>query len=152
MGEISRHTLSKDFRNIDPSKTRIILIEGGERILSAFSTALSETASRHLEKLGVTVWTSIRVTDIEVNGVWMGEEFLKTNTVLWAAGIQASNLNQDLEGKKDRIGRIHVESDLSVSTRRNIFVIGDQAHVSLNTEDSVPPTCPRCHSTRNNCS
>ncbi len=141
LGEITRFTLSKDFRNVDPTRTRIILLEGGDRILSAFDPALSLAATRKLENLGVTVWTSTKVTELDDEGVWMGTEHLKAATVLWAAGIQASGLNQDLDGERDRMGRIKVQDDLSLSSSPTVFVVGDQAHVRLD-EDAVPPLAP----------
>lgn len=142
IGEIARFTLSKNFRNIDPSKTRIILIEGGKNVLSAFDPSLSESAQHRLEQLGVSVWTSMRVTNIDEKGVWIGEEHLKAETILWAAGIQASALNTQLPDESDRIGRIKVQPDLSLSSHSNIFVVGDQAHVANEKTESVPPLAP----------
>ena len=141
LGEIARFTLSKNFRNIDPSQTRIILIEGGKHILRAFDPSLSESAKHRLEELGVSVWTSMRVTNIDEKGVWLGEEHLRAETVLWAAGIVASELNTGLSGETDRIGRIKVQKDLSLSAHSNIYVVGDQAHFALG-EESVPPLAP----------
>ena len=142
LGEISRFTLSKNFRNIDPSRTRIILIEGGARVLKTFDSTLSESAARSLEELGVTVWTSTRVTRIDERGVWMGEEYLRTDNILWAAGIKASPLNQALDDERDQIGRVRVEPDLSLKSHSNIYVVGDQAHVSIGDGESVPPLAP----------
>ena len=141
IGEIARFTLSKNFRNIDPSTTRIILIEGGNNILRAFDPSLSAAAKHRLEQLGVSVWTSMRVTNIDEKGVWIGEEHLRAETILWAAGIQASTLNKKLPDETDRIGRIKVQPDLSLSSHPNIYVIGDQAHVA-DKDSSVPPLAP----------
>jgi len=142
LGEISRFTLSRDFRNVDPSRTRIVLIDGGERVLRSFDPSLSEAATRKLEELGVTVWTSMRVTSIDEEGVSMEGERLNAATVLWAAGIRASELNSDLNGELDSIGRIKVQPDLSLSSAPEIFVVGDQAHASLGEQESVPPLAP----------
>ena len=142
LGEISRFTLSQDFRNVDPSRTRIILIEGGDRILKSFDAELSEVATRKLEELGVTVWTSMRVTEIDDDGVFMGEERLNAATVLWAAGIHASPLNTDLDGELDRMGRIKVQSDLSLATHPEVFVVGDQAHALIAPDNPAPPLAP----------
>ena len=142
LGEISRYTLSKNFRQIDPSRTRIILIEGGDRVLKTFDASLSESAARKLEELGVTVWTSTRVTHIDDEGVWMGDEHLKADTVLWAAGIKASSLNQDLLSPLDGIGRVDVQSDLSLSRYPHIFVLGDQARCIQEDGQSAPPLAP----------
>jgi len=142
LGEISRFTLSQDFRNVEPSRTRIILIEGDDRILKSFDAELSEVATRKLEELGVTVWTSMRVTDIDDDGVVMGEERLNATTVLWAAGIHASPLNTDLDGELDRMGRIKVQSDLSLAAHPEVFVVGDQAHALIAPDNPAPPLAP----------
>lgn len=128
LGEISRFTLSKDFRSIDPNSTRIFLIERGPRILSSFSESLSRKAARSLESLGVQISTNSQVTNITTEGVEMGGEILKAKTVLWAAGIKASALNQGLGEDLDWAGRVKVEEDLSLKGHPNIFVIGDAAH------------------------
>ena len=142
LGEISRYTLCKDFRNVDPSRTRIILIESKPRLLASFAPELSEAATRKLEELGVTVWTSMRVTNIDENGVFMGDEQLSASTILWAAGIRASGLNQDLGAELDPIGRAHVEADLSLADYPNVFIAGDQAHVKREDGNPVPPLAP----------
>lgn len=142
LGEISRYTLSKNFRNIDPSRTRIILIESGDRLLKSFDPELSEVATRKLEELGVTVWTSTRVTELDSEGVWMGEEYLKAETILWAAGIRASELNDCFEDEKDPIGRVNVSQDLSLRSFPHIFVIGDQARCEQDDGVVAPPLAP----------
>lgn len=126
LGEISRHTLDKDFRHIDPRRTRVILIEAGARILATFPTASSAHALRDLEKLGVSIWTSTRVTDVNAEGVAMGSEFLRAATVIWAAGVQPSSLNKTMGAPLDRAGRVIVEKDLSLPGHPEIFVAGDQ--------------------------
>ncbi len=142
LGEISRFTLSRDFRNVDPSRTRILLIESGDRILKAFDPELSEAAARTLEGLGVTVWTSTRVSDIDEAGIWMGEERLEASTVVWAAGIRASSLNAGLGVELDRIGRAPVGPDLSVAGHPEVFVVGDQARFEMTDGELVPPLAP----------
>ena len=133
LAELSRFTFAKDFRNIDPKRTRIILIEAGPRILPNFSEKLSLRANRHLEKLGVQILTLKKVTKIDADGVNMGDERIEAATVLWAAGIQASSLNKQLKGELDSMGRIIVEPDLSLKHYPEIFVAGDQAHFSHQT-------------------
>lgn len=137
LGEISRYTLSKDFRNINPGRTRIILIEAGKRILPSFKPELSEYAARELEKLGVTIWTNTYVTEVGDGYVKAGEEIIRAKTILWAAGIEPSSLNFKLNFPKDKIGRIIVEPDLSVKNYKNVFVVGDQASFSY-TPDGKP--------------
>lgn len=126
LGEITRFTLAKDFHNIDPASTRIILIEAGDRILAGFDPDLSKRAVRDLEKLGVTVWTSMRVTKIDAEGVTLGSEMIKANTVIWAAGVKPSPINQTLGAPLDSVGRVMVTPELSLPGHPNIFAVGDQ--------------------------
>ncbi len=128
LGEISRYTLSRDFTNIDPRRTRVILIEAGKRLLKAFDPALSQRATEDLERLGVTVWTSTRVSEVTEEAVHFGNERVEAATVLWAAGVRASELSERLGVERDRMGRVIVEADCSVAGRPEVFVIGDQAH------------------------
>jgi len=130
LGEISRHTLEKDFRRIDPATTRIILIEGASRVLPAFDPELSKRAQRDLENIGVTVWLEKMVTDITPHGVQVGDEFVRAATVLWAAGVMPSSLNRELGVALDKQGRALVEKDLSLKSAPEVFVVGDQAHVA----------------------
>jgi NADH dehydrogenase len=127
LGEISRFTLSKDFKHIDPARTRVVLIEAGPRILASFSEKLSKQAARDLEKLGVQIWTSSRVTAVTAEGVQLGDELLSASTVLWAAGVQPSSLGKTLGVPLDKTGRVVVEADLSVKNLPFLFVVGDQA-------------------------
>lgn len=128
LGEISRFTLKQEFRRIDPTQTRVILIEAGSRILAGFEPEVSSHALRDLENLGVSVWTSTRVTKVSEEGVEMGGEMLKASTVIWAAGVKPSELNQQLSAELDRAGRVPVREDLSLAGHPEIFVAGDQAH------------------------
>jgi NADH dehydrogenase len=132
IGEISRYTLEKDFRNIDPRRTRVVLIEAGKRVLPSFHPDCSARALSDLEKLGVSVWTGTRVTRIDSEGVAMGEEFLRARTVIWAAGVQPNPLNKELGGELDKSGRIKVQDDLSLPGHPEVFVVGDQAWVEQN--------------------
>ena len=142
LAELSRFTFSKDFRNIDTKRTRILLIEAGPRILPNFSEKLSLRANRHLEKLGVQVLTFKKVTKIDADGVNIGDERIEAATVLWAAGIQASGLNRQLRGELDSMGRIVVEPDLSLKHYPEIFVAGDQAHFSHQTGEPLHGIAP----------
>lgn len=128
LGEISRFTLSRDFKHIDPARTRVVLIEAGSRILASFSEKLARGAARDLEKLGVQIWTSSRVTAVTAEGVQLGAESLRASTVLWAAGVHPSSLGKTLGVPLDATGRVIVEPDLSVKGHPFLFVIGDQAH------------------------
>jgi NADH dehydrogenase len=137
IAEISRFTLEKDFRHIDPSNTRIILIEAGKRVLASFSPKLSRAATRDLEKLGVQIWTNTRVTKISESEVQLGAETLKAATILWAAGVAPSSLGKNLGASLDPVGRVIVEADLSIKDHPEIFVLGDQA--SFATDRGVLP-------------
>jgi NADH dehydrogenase len=129
LGEMSRFTLSRDFRSIDPKLTRIILIEAGPRILPSFSTATSSRATRDLEALGVQVWTESFVTDVDDKGVQVGSERIEARTVLWAAGVRASPLGAALQVRTDPQGRVFVEPDLTIPGHPEVFVAGDLAHL-----------------------
>lgn len=136
IGEMSRFTLAKDFRNIDSKQARIILIEAGKRILPTFSEKLASRAMRDLEQLGVQTWTDSRVTNITAVGVDVSGEHISASTVLWAAGVKASELGKQSQFECDRQGRVYVERDLSVRGHSNIFVAGDQCCF---VEDDQPP-------------
>lgn len=142
LAELTRFTFAGDFRNIDPKRTRIILIEAGPRILPNFSEKLSLRANRHLENLGVQVLTFRKVTKIDADGVNMGDERIEAATVLWAAGIRASSLNRQLKGELDSMGRIVVEPDMSLKHFPEIFVAGDQAHFSHQTGEPLHGIAP----------
>jgi len=141
LGEISRYTLSRDFRHIDSRRTRIILIEAGERILPSFSPELSGKASRGLEKLGVTIWTKTKVTGIDQEGVTLKNERILAKTVLWAAGIGPADLNEKLSVELGSQNRIRVNSDLTIPGQSNVFVIGDQAYFVENG-NALPGLAP----------
>jgi NADH dehydrogenase len=125
LAEIAGRTLAGDFRRFDPRTTRVILVEAGPRILSTFPEELSGKAQEQLESLGVEVRTGTAVTDIGDDFVEIGAEAIATRTVVWAAGVRASELTADLGVPLDRVGRVWVEEDLSVPDRPEVFVIGD---------------------------
>jgi NADH dehydrogenase len=128
IGEMSRYTLARDFRNIDPRRTRVVLIEAGPRILPVFTPQSAARAVRDLESLGVQVSVSSKVTDIGPDGVMMGSTHLAAKTVLWAAGVRASAIGATLGTPRDPAGRVIVESDLSLPNHPEVFVTGDLAH------------------------
>lgn len=142
IAEIARFTLSDDFKNINPSRTRVILIETGPRILASFDPALSERAAHDLEKLGVHVWTNSRVTDINEGGVYIGSEFVAASTVVWAAGVAPSSLNKKLDVPLDPGGRVIVEDLLHIKDYPDVFVIGDQAHFRGKDGKPLPGLAP----------
>jgi NADH:ubiquinone reductase (H+-translocating) len=134
LAEISRRVLERDFRKIDPSKARIVLIEAGVKILPAMSPESSASARRQLERLGVEIIMDSPVTAIDDRGVTHGGVRLDSRTVIWAAGVAASPLGKALgaakEVKLDRAGRVIVNQDLSVPGADDVFVIGDLASIS----------------------
>ncbi len=170
IGEMSRFTLARDFRNIDTRLTRVILIESGPRILSMFSEQQAARAAKDLEKLGVQVRPNTLATDIDAHGVQAGSERIASSTVLWAAGVRGVEVVvaagvQDVEmGVKqgrngqhgqdgigtdrgdrvetDRGGRVIVNEDLSIPDYPNVFVAGDQACFTHQTGAPLPGTAP----------
>ena len=129
LAEIARHTLTREFRRIDPRTAQVLLVEAGPRILPAFPAELSRSAHRQLERLGVSVRTHSSVTSISAAAVRIGEDSVPTRTVVWAAGVTASTLGRALGVSVDRAGRVLVTGDLSVPGDPNIFVVGDLAAV-----------------------
>lgn len=141
MAEIARHTLSHEFRHIDPSHSRVMLLEAGPRVLSSFDADLSEKARLQLERLGVEVLTGTPVAAIDGEGVQLGERHIAARTVLWAAGVAASPLARTLGLPLDRAGRVSVESDLAVPGHPHVFVAGDLAAVQSDGRP-VPGVAP----------
>jgi NADH dehydrogenase len=129
LAEIARHTLAREFRRIDPSQARVVLVEGADRVLPPYPPGLSQRARQQLEGLGVEVRTSALVTGVDEGGVWLGAERLAARTVLWAAGVAASPLGRSLGAAVDRVGRVKVERDLTLAGRPEVFVVGDLAVV-----------------------
>lgn len=127
IGEMSRYTLARDFRSIDPRQTRVILVEAGPRILPAFDPKLASRAMRDLEALGVQVWSGARVTDVSAEGVVIGNEQIASSTVLWAAGVRAADVGKTLGVPVDEVGRVIVGADLTIPGHREVFVAGDLA-------------------------
>ena len=142
IGEMSRFTLSKYYKHIDPKLTRIFIVEAAPRILGTFSPQLASKATRALEQLGVQVWTNSMVTNVDANGVQIGNERIEAATVLWAAGVRAIGLGRKMGVETDQSGRIIVEEDLSIPGYPEIFVGGDQAHFAHHTDQPLPGMAP----------
>ena len=148
LAELAYETLQEDFRSINPSETKIVLLEGMDRVLPPYPGDLSIAARKSLEKLGVEVRTQTLVTNIEGDMVTLKsgdtEERVQAFTVLWAAGIKASPIGKVIADKTgaelDRIGRVIVEPDLSVPGYPNLFIAGDLAHYAHNSEKPLPGT------------
>jgi NADH dehydrogenase len=142
IAEISRYTLAKDFRHIDPSKARVILIEGTSRLLAAYPPDLSESARKQLVAMGVDVRTGARVTDITESGVKVNGEFIPCHVKIWAAGNNASFVGKTLIAPVDRVGRVIVNDDLTIPGHPEVQVIGDLANFSHQTGEPLPGVSP----------
>ena len=129
LAEIARHTLTRDFRHIDTRKARILLIEAGPRVLSAFTEDLADKARKQLERLGVEVHTGKAVTEIGADFLRFGDQRIAARTILWAAGVAASPLGKQLGAELDRAGRVRVQPDLSLASHPEVFVAGDLASI-----------------------
>jgi NADH dehydrogenase len=142
LGEISRRTISRDFRVIDPTKARIVLLEGAPRILTAFPESLSLSAQDALRRIGVEVRTKAIVTRVTADAVWLGGEQIRARTVLWAAGVAAAPLTRNLDAPLDRSGRVLVEPDLSIPGHPETFAIGDMCAFLHQTGAPLPGVAP----------
>lgn len=142
IAEIAHKTLFKNFKNIQPEKSNIYLIEGFDRILPSFPKKLSLYAKKTLEKMGVTVITNQMVSDITENGVQLGKRFIAAKNVIWAAGNEASPLLKTLNTPLDRQGRAKVGKDLSIPKHSEIFVIGDAACALGKNKVPLPGVAP----------
>jgi len=150
LAEITRHTLRCDFRSIDPRQSRIVLVEGQDRVLPTYPEALSTSAKKSLERLGVEVWLGWRITALDATTATLQREgeqkILATRTVLWAAGVQASPLAKSLAEqcglKVDRQGRIPVLPDLTIEGHPEVFVIGDMARREDEHGSTLPGVAP----------
>ncbi|UXS03251.1 NAD(P)/FAD-dependent oxidoreductase [Agrobacterium tumefaciens] len=142
IAELAKRTMPKDFRNVDTSRSRVLLVEAGPRVLPAFTDDLSAYTKATLEELGVEVRVGTPVTTISKEGLTIGSEFISSRTVIWAAGVQASAAAKWLGIEADRAGRAIVSGDLSVSVDPDVFVIGDTASVIQANGKPVPGVAP----------
>ncbi|WEZ85156.1 NAD(P)/FAD-dependent oxidoreductase [Rhizobium sp. 32-5/1] len=142
IAELAHATLPPEFRNIDTRKTRVVLVEAGARVLSGFAEPLSDYAYKALEKLGVEVHLGKPVTKCSAAGVMIGEAFIPSRTIVWAAGVQASPAAKWLGVPADRAGRVIVEKDLSAPGFPQVFVIGDTASVLNDDGKPIPGIAP----------
>ena len=142
LAEIARKSLAEDFRSIDPTKTRILLVEAGPHVLSTYPDDLRRSAMEQLEHLGVEVHTNSAVTDVGNGEVSIGEEVMPAAVVLWAAGVSASPLGRALGVPLDRAGRVLVEPDLSIPGHHEVFIIGDLASMKDAEGRMLPGVAP----------
>lgn len=125
LAELSRHVLRRNFRHIDPSGTKILLVEASDRILGMYSPDLSAKARKQIEELGVEVHCGKPVTDIRAGEIDLGGETIHADTIIWGAGVEAVELTRELGVPVDRGGRIKVEPDCSLPGYPNVFALGD---------------------------
>jgi NADH dehydrogenase len=139
IAEIAGQTIPEDYRHIDTRTTRVILFEGGPRLLPPFPPELSARAQRDLEKMGVEVRVNSLVTNVTPEGLYLGDEFIAVRNVFWAAGVKASPLGATLGVPVDRAGRVIVGPDLTIPGHPEVFVTGDLAAArSADTDQPVP--------------
>jgi len=142
IAEIARYTLAKDFRHIDPSQARVVLVESEPRVLAAFPEDLQISAMRQLVDLGVEVRTSIYATNLSEQGLQVGDEFIPCRVKIWAAGNNASVVGHSLGAPIDRVGRVIVNKDLTIPDHPEVQVIGDLANFSHQTGQPLPGVSP----------
>jgi NADH dehydrogenase len=142
IAELARVTLPPEFRRIDTSQARIVLVEAGPRVLPAFAEDLSDYAKESLEQLGVEVVLGQPVSECNADGVIFGGQTLAAATILWAAGVQSSPAARWLDAPADRVGRLKAEPDLTVPGHADIFAIGDAAIVLRPDGRPVPGIAP----------
>jgi NADH:ubiquinone reductase (H+-translocating) len=142
IAEIARYTLRKDFRHIDPSQARVILVEGESRVLAAFPEDLSASAMKQLVDLGVEVRTGVHATNLTDSGLQVGDEFIACRVKVWAAGNNASFVGKALGVSVDRVGRVLVNNDLTIPGHPEVQVIGDLANFPHQTGKPLPGVSP----------
>lgn len=142
IAEIARQSLVQNFRRIKPEQTKIYLIEGASQLLPAFPKDLADKAKEDLEHLGVEVLLNTHATEVDQEGVMIGDHYIKSQNIIWAAGNAASPLLRSLNTILDRGGRALVKPDLSIPDHPNIFVVGDAACIVGKDEKPLPGVAP----------
>ena len=142
IGEIVKRNLVKDYRNIDPKQTKVYLVEAIPKILTPFPDKLSLRAKKDLEELGVDVILNVKVTSVNEKGVQLGDRFIETKNIIWAAGNQVMPVLKSLNTSLDSAGRVIVNQDLTVDNNPDVFVIGDAAAVKDDKGILLPAIAP----------
>ncbi len=142
VAEIAHRVVAGNFRSIDPSRARIILLEAGPRVLPSYTEDLSLSAERQLRKLGVEVMDNCMVNGVEANQIHFGNSSLEASVILWAAGVAASPLGKMLDAPLNRAGRVLVEPDLTIPGHPEVFIVGDMASVKEADGKAVPGVAP----------
>ena len=136
--EIARNDMVHEFRNFNPTRTRVVLVEAGPKVMAAYPDDLRDSAKKQLESLGVEVKTNFKVTHLDETGVHSDTEFIPARTILWGAGVQGSALGKKLGVPLDKNGRVEVQPDLTIPGHSNIYVIGDQSSLKMKDGKPVP--------------
>src|SRR5437016_2191869 len=142
IAEISRYTLAKDFRPIDPASARVILVEGEQRVLSSFPEDLSVSATKQLKQLGVEVRTGVHAKNLTDAGLEVGDEFIPCRVKIWAAGNAASFVGKTMGAPIDKTGRVIVNDDLTIPGHSEVQVIGDLANFVHQGGKPLPGVSP----------
>jgi NADH dehydrogenase len=142
IADIARTVLVKDFKHINPAQAHVVLVEAAPKIMNSFDEKLAERARKDLEDLGVEVRTSAMVQNINAEGVQIGDQFLRTRTVIWGAGVKAAPLQFIPEIPLDKAGRVKVNKDLSIPAYPNVFVVGDMASLEMAPGQFLPGLAP----------
>jgi len=142
IAELARNSITRDFRSITPHCARVLLVEAGPRLLPVMPQALSDEAKAALERLGVEVCLGKAVTNVTRESVAVGDEHIAAKTIVWAAGVRASEAGQWLDATTDRAGRIFVKSDFSVGGRSEIFAVGDTVAFKQGDGTFLPGVAP----------
>jgi NADH dehydrogenase len=142
ISELAKRTLIDDFRNIRTKQARIYLLDAAPRVLPGFNPQLSKSAEEQLKQMEIEVHVGTKVLNVTEEGVQLEKEFLRTRTVIWAAGNAASPLAKQLDAETDRQGRVLVAEDLSIARHPEIFAIGDMVNFSHQTGNPLPGVAP----------
>lgn len=142
IAEMVGKTLHKDFKRADLKQTRVILVEGGPRLLASFPESLSESTLKSLNKLGVEVRLNGRASNLTSEGLQVNGDWIAARTIVWAAGVRPSKLTDEIDAPKDRAGRVIVNQDLSVPGFPHVFVLGDQAAFLNDNGEPLPGLAP----------
>lgn len=139
IADLSRDILSKEYRGLQGSRPRIVLLEVGERVLAPMAPDLSQSAVKQLRELGVEVRTKVGISKLDEAGVWLGDELVEAGTVLWGAGVTAAPIARALGLPVEKSGRVTVDSECSLAGHREVFVIGDLAAFRMPGSDKPLP-------------
>lgn len=142
LAEMASRTLIKDYKRADLSKTKVVLVEAGDRVLPSFPEPLSEKTEKSLKKLGVEVRKNSMASDLTAEGLQINKKPFIAKTIVWAAGVKPSSLSETVSCEKDAQGRLKVSQDLSLPENKNVFVIGDQSASLDNKGMPLPGVAP----------